>query len=334
VNKTAFRCATSTLVGVLLLIVLPACAEPYLMMSLTSYLIFAILALSLALVWGFGGVLSFGQSIFFGLGGYAYAIAVLNLGESSVPVLLGVLIPVGFAAILGYFMFWGRISDVYLAVMTLVVSLILFHAVNAMSGASYRIGTTPIGGLNGIPGVPPINLPGDASQALEPAGLYRLSLAILLASYWGLRALLASDFGCIVIAIRENETRATFLGYDTRRYKLAVFMVGAGIAGMAGVLFTAWGSFIGPSVFSIVFASQIIMSVLIGGLGTLAGAVAGAFLIQALTTWLGESKVADANLITGLLFMIFVLAIPKGIQPTVSNWIVALQHRKANKPSV
>jgi ABC-type branched-subunit amino acid transport system permease subunit len=318
---------TVAIVGVALMFGLPGYVEPFTIVNLTIYAIFATLALSLSLVWGFGGILSFGQSAFFGLGGYAYAIAVLNLGESTVPVLLGIAVPVAFAAILGYLMFWGRISDVYLAAITLVVSIILYHTMNSTSGAAYRIGTVPIGGANGIPGVPPINIPGDASRLLGFDGIYRLSLALLLASYFGLRALLASHFGRVVVAIRENETRASFLGYDTRRYKLVVFMIGAALAGMAGVMFANWGSFIGPSVFSIVFASQIIMWVLVGGLGTLIGAIVGSILLQFLTTSLGESKVADVNLFLGIVFIVFVLVVPKGLQPMIARWIESLVTR-------
>ncbi len=307
---------------------LPGRVETFTLVNITIYAIFATLALSLALVWGFGGILSFGQSTFFGLGGYAYAIAVVNIGESTLPIALGILVPIVFAAILGYFMFWGRISDVYLAVITLVVSLILYHMVNSTSGSEYRIGAAPIGGHNGIPGVPPINIPGDASQQIDFDGMYQLALGLLLVTYLGLRVLLASHFGRVVVAIRENETRAAFLGYDTRRYKLAVFMIGAGIAGTAGVLFANWGSFIGPNVFSIVFASQIIMWVLVGGLGTLGGAILGAVIVQYLTTWIGESKIADSNLVLGFLFIVFVLMVPKGLQPMLTDLLEKLSLRR------
>lgn len=315
------------LVGLGFMFGLPGRVETFTLVNITIYAIFATLALSLALVWGFGGILSFGQSAFFGLGGYAYAIAVVNIGESTLPIALGVVVPIVFAAILGYFMFWGRISDVYLAVITLVVSLILYHLVNSTSGSEYRIGAAPIGGHNGIPGLPPINVPGDPTQQVDFDGMYQLALGLVLLTYIGLRALLASRFGRVVVAIRENETRAALLGYDTRRYKLAVFMIGAGIAGIAGVLFANWGSFIGPNVFSIVFASQIIMWVLVGGLGTLGGAMLGAVIVHYLTTWIGESKIADSSLVLGFLFIVFVLMVPKGLQPMAADLLGKLSLR-------
>ena len=110
------------------------------MLELTVYMIMAILALSLALIWGYGGILCFGQSAFFGLGAYTYAIAMFNIGESTIPLLLAIILPAAFAALLGYFMFYGRISDVYLGVITLTVTLILFNSVNSTAGPEFHIG--------------------------------------------------------------------------------------------------------------------------------------------------------------------------------------------------
>jgi branched-chain amino acid transport system permease protein len=304
---------------------LPHAIEIFTLFDASVYCILAILALSLAFVWGFGGILSFGQSAFFGLGGYAYALAVINFGESSVPLLLGILVPMLFAALLGYFMIYGRISDIYLAVITLTVSLILYHLIDSASGPAYVLGRARIGGHNGIPGLPPINLPGDAAAQLDYGETFQLALLALVAVYLGLRWLLASEFGRVLVAIRENELRAELLGYDSRRYKLVAFVIGAGVAGFAGVLFASWGSFIGPSVFDIAFAAQIIIWILVGGLGTLGGAVIGTVLIQYLTTWLGQTKTLaaalglskiDPSLVLGLILILFVLLVPNGLLPT------------------
>src|SRR5258708_28416458 len=102
-------------------------------------MIMAILALSLALIWGYGGILCFGQSAFFGLGAYTYAIAMFNIGESTVPLLLAIVLPAGFAALLGYFMFSGRISDAYLGVITLTATLIPFNSVNSTACPEFHI---------------------------------------------------------------------------------------------------------------------------------------------------------------------------------------------------
>jgi ABC-type branched-subunit amino acid transport system permease subunit len=118
--------ALVAIVGLAVLILTPRLFDLDVVLNITVYMIMAVLALSLALVWGFGGILCFGQSAFFGLGAYTYAIAMINIGESTTPLILAVLVPAAFAALLGYFMFYGRISDVYLGVITLTVTLILF----------------------------------------------------------------------------------------------------------------------------------------------------------------------------------------------------------------
>ena len=121
--------------------------------------VMAILAISQAFIWGFSGILCFGQASFFGLGAYTYALSVINMGESTLPVLLAIALPGLFALLLGYFMFYGRLSDVYMGVITRTVSLILFNSVNSTAGPEWRIGNAPLGGFNGIPSIPSINYP-------------------------------------------------------------------------------------------------------------------------------------------------------------------------------
>ena len=322
--------AAAAVCGLALAFVLPSFVEVFVLVDLTAYVVMAILALSLALVWGYAGILCFGQSAFFGIGGYAYALGVLNLGESTIPLFLGITVPMLFAAVLGYFLFYGRVSDIYLGVITLCVSLILFNLVNSMSGTEYKIGSVPIGGHNGIPGVPPINLPGYSSIQLGYEGSFQLSLIVLVLVYVGLHILLASNFGRVVVSIRLNELRTELLGYDARLYKLIVFTIGAGIAGVAGILFANWGSFVGPTLFSILFSAQLIIWIMVGGLGTLIGAVVGAFAIQWLTTWLGTSKLVDPNIFLGAVFIVFVLLVPNGIQPKLLDVLRPLLTRRTN----
>ena len=288
----------------------------------------SILALSLAVVWGFGGILCFGQSMFFGLGAYTYAVAVINMGESTVPVLLGIALPVALALVLGYFIFWGRVSDVYLAVITLAASLIFYYLIGASAGSEYKVGKALLGGYNGIPSVPPINVPGNPKLQIVYNDLYVLSAAVLVVVYFALRWLLASDFGRVIVSIRENEARAELLGYDVRRYKLVVFAVGAGIAGIAGVLFCAWGAYVSPTVFSLLQTAQIIMWLLVGGLGTLVGPIVGCVLIQYVTTWLGETKYADVNLVLGVILVVIVLFVPKGIVPLARDTLARITTRR------
>ena len=313
--------------GAVAVFVLPAVAETFVLFDLTLFIVMSILALSLALVWGFGGILAFGQSMFFGLGAYTYAVAVINIGESTGPILLGIALPVLLALLLGYFMFYGRVSNVYLGVITLAVSLIFYYLIGATAGSEYRVGEALLGGFNGIPSVPPINVPGNPDIQVAYERLYVLAAVILTLVYFGLRGLLRSDFGRIVVSIRENETRAELLGYDVRQYKLVVFAIGAGIAGLAGVLFCAWGAYVSPTVFSLGFTAQIIMWILVGGLGTVVGPIVGCFLIQYLATWLGETRIADVNLVLGVIFVVIVLFVRGGIVPMAAHVMAPLLSR-------
>jgi ABC-type branched-subunit amino acid transport system permease subunit len=317
-------------IGVAFLVLLPRYAELETVLEFTIYMIMAILALSLALIWGYGGILCFGQSAFFGLGAYTYAIAMFNIGESTIPFLLAIALPAAFAALLGYFIFYGRISDVYLGVITLTVTLIMFNSINSTAGPEFHIGSARLGGFNGIPGIPPLNLPGNKSVPVELEGMFYLSTTVLLATYFGLRLLLASRFGRIIVGIRENERRAELLGYDPRAYKLATFTIGAALAGLAGCLFANWGAFVSPTVFGLSQSAQIIIWVIVGGRGTLIGPIVGCIGIQWLSAALGANQPSGSSgwaallgnvpLILGVILIAFVLLVPKGLVPTLADW--------------
>jgi branched-chain amino acid transport system permease protein len=328
--------------GLIFMFVTPRIAELDTVLDLTVYMIMAILALSLALIWGYGGILCFGQAAFFGLGAYTYAIAMFNIGESTLPFLLAIILPAGFAALLGYFMFYGRISDVYLGVITLTVTLILFNSVNSTAGPEFHIGAARLGGFNGIPGIPPLNWPFNKTAAIDLEGMFYLATGALLLTYFGLRILLASQFGRTIVGIRENEHRAELLGYDPRAYKLATFTIGGALAGFAGCLFANWGSFVSPTIFGLAQSAQIIIWVIVGGRGTLIGPVIGCIGIQWLSAALGAnqpsggadlwSKIfANAPLILGVILVAFVLLVPKGLVPTLADLGRTLLHARRQR---
>ena len=117
-------------------------------MQATLFAAVAIFGLSQGFVWGYAGIMSFGQAAFLGIGAYTYAIAAINLGNTQMAALLAIAVPMLFAALLGYFMFYGRISDAYVGVITLTVSVILFELMNSTSGSQYHIGDAVLGGFN------------------------------------------------------------------------------------------------------------------------------------------------------------------------------------------
>lgn len=306
--------AAAVLLAAAAIWLLPHMLELFALINATIYASMAVLALSLGLVWGFGGILCFGQAAFFGLGGYAYAVAALNVADTTWAVPIALAVPAAAAALLGYVMFFGRISDVYMGVITLTVTLILFNFTNSTAGDQWRIGAAPLGGFNGIPSTPPLNLPGDPGNPLPPERIFAVAVVCLALCYIVCKLVLRSRFGRIVVATKENERRAELLGYDVRLYKLGIFTLGGFMGGLAGVLF-ANCVFVSPTMFSLYYSGQIIIWVMVGGLGTLAGPIIGAVLLQLLTTWAGTLPAINPSLILGLVLVASVLALPRGLLP-------------------
>lgn len=331
--KSWASAAVSLAVGIALLFGLPGVMDDYTLIEVTIYAVMSILGVSLAFIWGFGGILCFGQAAFFGLGSYTYAIAVMNMGDSTVPFLLAIVVPALFAALLGYVIFYGRLSDVYMGVITLTVTLILFNLINSTAGPEWRIGSAPLGGFNGIPAIPTLNWPGQQDEVLTPKDLFYVTFTCLLLVYLGLRVLIASKIGRVIVAAKENEQRVLLLGYDARVYKLFSFTLGGAIAGLAGCLFANWGAFTSPTIFGLAQSAQIIIWVIVGGLGTLVGPIVGCVAIQWLTSQIGTQQAFNANLVLGAILVVFVLLVPRGIVPTLGDLIDMAWRRWRKAPA-
>lgn len=324
---------STVLIGAVLIYIMPFMISTF---TLSVLIIYAMLGLSLGLIWGFGGILCFGQAAFFGLGAYTYAIAAINFGESTLPIIIAILVPAGFAALLGILMFYGRLADVYLGVITLVVTLILFKFINATAGPSYVIGNARLGGYNGIPGFQTLNIPGNPDAYIWGNSFYYVCAAALIIVFLLVTALLRSSFGRIAVGIRENETRMSLMGYDVRARKTILFAIGAAIAGLSGALFANWGEIVTPGLFSLGQSAEIIIWCIVGGLGTRVGPMVGAAGLAYMKFLLGQQSMIDNTLITGLILVIFVLFLPKGIVPAISElWKLSVRHgpkrRKNNR---
>jgi urea transport system permease protein len=294
----------------LFLLVFPAIASDYEVGLLGKFLVFGIFALSLDLIWGFSGVVNFGHAIFFGAGAYAMGILLKALpfaGATYVAALGGVLFPALLALGMGYLLFYGRVSGVFFGVVTL-----------ALTGAAHSIiivngGLT--GGMNGLYGypTPTLGIPGlwevswyeaNVSYYTAVAG----SVGCLALSRW----LVKSDFGRAIGAIRENEDRAAFLGYDVPQVKLIIFTIACAMAGLSGVLYVPIG-FISPDLIGITMSASVLVWVAVGGRGTLIGAFIGALLVNYLQTLLSDAFVVLWLLLVGLFFILVVLFWPGGI---------------------
>ena len=299
---------------------LPLLLSTFQVVQMTVFLVFCLLAVSLDLAWGLAGLLSFGQAAFFGVGGYVYAILGSNdmapFGALAAATAAGAVI----AGVLGYVAFYGRLSAMFLAVMTLTVTLILLQVMGSTADPSYRIGEAALGGYNGMTNIP--------SPVADPAGLFRLVGGLLVGVVAGGRLLMIAPFGRVLAAIRENEQRVELLGYDARWRKLAIFSLSGAVAGLAGALFASWGGFINPEVFSLAQSAQVVIWVLVGGRGSLYGAVIGATLVQMLTQYLGSIGTAYTTLALGGLLVVFVLLLRHGLLPSVVRGISGMAVRQ------
>tara|TARA_B110000027_G_scaffold134232_2_gene165773 strand:- start:2088 stop:3134 length:1047 start_codon:yes stop_codon:yes gene_type:complete len=321
---------TIIVASLMLMFLLPYLVNTY---TLTVILIYGMLGTSLGLIWGFGGILCFGQAAFFGLGAYTYAVSSINFGESTGAMLLSIVIPAAFAFCLGLVIFYGRLNDVYLGVMTLVVTLILFKFINSTAGPQYIIGKAKLGGFNGIPRFHTLNVPGRPEDYIYGDSLYYFVACALIIVFVLVTALLRSSFGRIAVGIRENETRIGLMGYDSRSRKTILFSIGAAIAGLAGALFANWGEIVTPGLFSLRQSAEIIIWCIVGGLGTRIGPIVGAAALTYLKYGLGQQSIVDNALVFGVILIFFVLFLPKGLVPwAVSVWHSVFQRKFVRRP--
>ncbi len=300
----------------------------------TLLIIYGLFALSLGIMWGYAGLLSFGHSAYFGLGAYTYAIASVNMGESTLPLLLAIIIPAVVAAVIGAMMFYGRISDVYMGVITLVVTLIFYKFMRATAGDAYMIGDARLGGFNGIPAFPTLNVPGMPEISLFGTPTYYVCAVSLLLCYLLCRWILARSFGRVLVGIRENEARCELMGYNVPAFKTAIFSLSAGIAGLSGCFYANFNEIVTPDVFNMQMAAEVIIWVVFGGVGTLVGPIFGAAVLGYVKLLLGQQTLISPLLILGPLLIIVVLLFPRGVVQTVASWIRpnAQRRRRSGKP--
>jgi urea transport system permease protein len=299
-----------------------------------KFLAFAILALGLDLIWGYCGVLSLGQGVFFGLGAYCMGMYLaLQIGAESVygselpdfmvwtqvqelPLfwypfksfwggfLGAMLVPVLFALLFGFLAFRSRIKGVYFAIITQALAFAAWLVFNRNE--------TRLGGTNGLT---------DFKQLLgfrlaDPStqrGLYLLTVVALGVAYLLCRYIVASRAGNVLIAIRDSESRVTFSGYTPWKYKLFVFVVAAGLAGLAGLLYVPQVGIITPAQIGVLPSLEVVIWVAVGGRGTLIGAIIGAVAVNYGRSILTNSFPEAWPFILGGLFVVVVTLFPDGL---------------------
>ncbi len=330
-----------SLFAVVLMVALayPQFSDGYTVGNTVYFFVWVFIALSLCLIWGYGGSLSFGQTAFFGIAGYGYGVLTLNFGSAYgftlVALVAAVAIAALFAVLLGYFMFFGRIAGVFLGIVTLAVTLMVERFMAQTAGPEWHIGNARLNGFNGMSAMPPLTIPwpGEPIVLFADVGLYYFVLGLLVFVYLGLRVLMNSSFGNVIVAIRENPERAEMLGYDVRKYQLITFVIGAALAGISGVLYTAWGQYITPSSMGMTAAALPLIWVAVGGRSDLTSTVVGTLVVlaafQALTIYGSQY----ALIFMGVLLVLTVLIAPNGLVLGAMNWLGRLAARLTQRAS-
>ena len=270
----------------------------------TEALILAGLAISVDLLLGFTGMLSLGQALFFGLGAYTSAL-VLKHVVPSFWVAIGITLAVStVSGIIGAILSI-RARGVYFA-------LITFGMAQVISKVVYN--TRAIGGSDGIIGIPVIkaNFLLFQIDTASPAGFFLLVLALMLVVYFALSYLLQTPAGRVLVAVRTNEHRVPFLGYTTRDAKFLAFVLAANIAAFSGALYPMLRGFVSPELMYFSVSGDAVITVIIGGLGTLIGPIYGSVILIALRSVIG-TYTDHYPIVIGVLFMIAVIAFPRGL---------------------
>lgn len=305
-------------------LIFPAFADPYDVGNFAYFLIWVFMALGLCLMWGYGGMLSFGQTFFFGLGGYAYGVLSVDLGNAHGLALGDFVMALIFAGIaaatIGYLMIYGRIGGVFFGIVTLSITLALAFFLGQTAGPEWAIGKARLNGFNGMQGMAPLSLPwftGDIK--LEETSLYYFVLVLLVGTYLALRVLVNARFGNVLVALREDPQRTELLGYDVRRFQFGAFIIGSTLAAVSGVLYTAWGQFITPSSIGLPAAAMPIVWVAFSGRSDLTAVLVGTFVLLAVFQTLTIYSEQAALILMGLILILTVMFAPQGFFASLSR---------------
>jgi urea transport system permease protein len=330
------------ILAVLLLVVLPLALSEFRLSLLAKYLCFAFPAIGIVLIWGYGGILSLGQGIFFGLGSYMMAMFLkLESTESgssaqalseffgsnlpdfmvwnsveklpwwwepfhsiwfTIPAIL--ILPTLLAFVLAYVNFRKRVGGVYFSIITLALAAIMAIVIVGQQGVT--------GGINGI-----TDFKSVLGISLEAEGirtkLYFFTVVLLLVVLVAALFIVRSRLGKIVVAIRDREDRVRFSGYDSAMFKGFIFAVAALLAAVGGALFTVQVGLASPSLVGIVPSIEMVIYAAVGGRLSLIGAVYGAVLVGAAKTYFSENFVEYWLYFIGSLFIVVTMFLPHGL---------------------
>lgn len=344
-----------------ILMSLPLFLDVFDLNRLATMLSYGMAAVAISICWGYGGILNLGQAAFFGLGAYAVAmsltLAALGPGQevpsfmiASAPagapqelgailpgtaiwipfhniwfgLAMGILAPIALALAIGVPMFYRRLTGVYVAIIMLAVVI----GLNLMF-VSYQ---TITGGLNGLGSLAPLTLLGVEFGPYTVKAYY-LMVGLIAVVLLGGRWLISSRAGLVLQAIQSDETRVRYLGYYVERYKLFFFVLSAGIAGVAGMMYVIIAQFASPTLMAVTFSVSMVIWAAVGGRGSLLGACIGGIAVSYLEAGASESAMFQPvwPMILGAVFILVVMFLPGGVSGWMDRKAVELLSRPVRR---
>ncbi|ERN39949.1 urea ABC transporter, permease protein UrtC [Rubidibacter lacunae KORDI 51-2] len=329
-QRLAIEAIAIAAIVLVLIFAMPALLSAFRLKLLGRFLALAIVALGIDLIWGYTGLLSLGHGIFFALGGYALTMHInLQLPEGEIPeffTLYGVyelpgfwepfrsfpiaaiaafLVPAVVAGLLGYLVFRNRIRGVYFSILTQAALLVFFNFFNGQQKL--------INGTNGLKTDTDLIFGVAAGSDSAQFAFYVATVLFLTGTYLLCRWLTSGRFGQLLIALRDDESRVRFSGYNPTGYKVLVFAVSGAIAGIAGALYSVQSGIITPAAMEIPFSIEMVIWVAVGGRATLVGPILGAVAVNYAESLLSEQFPEIWSFFQGALFLIVVTVLPQGV---------------------
>src|SRR6185503_6827990 len=305
-------------VGLVTALALPWFVYPPVAMDIAAWALFAI---SVDLLLGYTGLLSFGHAAFWGSSAYATGLIATHWGlPFPVAILGGMLFAMAIAVPIGYLSV--RRTGIYFAMVTLAFAQMIYFIANQLSDLT--------GGENGLQGIPK-SFFGIESVETDSFYFYYAAIGLILLGIWAAWRVVHSPFGRVLVAIRDNPARARALGYDVDRYKVIVFVLSAGLAGLAGGVFAISHGFASLQELDWTTSGKVVLITVLGGIGTLWGPVLGAAVVTMLEDWLASSGFEGTGIILGSIFVVIVLLFRHGIWGTARDLLQRLPNRRRDR---
>jgi branched-chain amino acid transport system permease protein len=281
--------------------VAPLVLDAFAINVLTRSLIYAVLAVTVDLLWGFTGILTFGQAAFFGAGAYAAAIVATQMGSTPAWLLAGlalaILAPMALGILVGWLSFYHGSTPLYASVISLVLPIVVTQLV--YSGGTFTGSSSGLVGYDTLP--------------LELEGFFRLAGLALVATTLAAWIFVRSDAGKVLVAVRDNDLRCAYLGLNTSRIRILLMTVLAGVAGLAGFLFAHASGVVAPENTGFLFGTELVIWVALGGRGTLLGPVLGTLAIDYCSASLSGDLPFLWQLLLGTAFVVIIIVLPEGM---------------------